>query len=203
MEILFSDKNIAVCIKPVGVDSEMEVPQALKEQLGGDIFPIHRLDKNVGGVMVFARTKAAAAQLSRAVQDGTLVKEYAALVHGSPPEQGDWEDLLFKDSGKNKVFTVQRMRKGVKKARLVFRCLCPGDQSLVHIRLYTGRSHQIRVQFASRGFPLVGDHKYGSRDDAASPMLFSCRLTFPFGGRQHCFEAFPDWAMGIEFVQFI
>ena len=202
MEILFSDRNIAVCIKPVGLDSESEVPEGLKEQLGGDIFPIHRLDKIVGGVMVFARTKGAAAALSKAVQDGSFVKEYAAMVHGTPPESGDWEDLLFKNSTQNKVFTVKRMRKGVKKARLVYRLVSPGSNSLVHIRLYTGRSHQIRVQFSSRGYPLVGDHKYGSRDEATAPMLFSCRVTFPFGGTIHCYEAFPEWASGKEFVQF-
>ena len=103
MEILYSDKNIVVCVKPVGLDSEMELPVALKEQLGGLIFPIHRLDKNVGGLMVYARTKQAAADLSRAVQEGTMVKEYVAMVHGTPPEKGDWEDLLWKDSRKNKV----------------------------------------------------------------------------------------------------
>ena len=153
MEILYSDKNIVVIVKPVGLDSEHDVPA----QLGGEIYPIHRLDKNVGGVMVYAKTKSAAATLSKAVQDGAMVKEYIAMVHGTPPEQGDWTDLLFKDSAKNKVFVVKKERKGVKKARLEFHRLSEGETSLVHIRLYTGRSHQIRVQFASRGFPLVGD----------------------------------------------
>lgn len=194
MELLYSDKQIVVAVKPVGLDSEKEVPAALAEQLGGEIFPIHRLDKNVGGVMVFARTKSAAAALSRAVQEGTLVKEYVALVHGTPPEQGDWEDLLFKDSGKNKVFVVKKLRKGVKPARLEFVRRTAGETSLVHVRLHTGRSHQIRVQFASRGFPLVGDHKYGSRDAATAPMLYSCRLTFPYRGESRCFEKYPEWA---------
>ena len=175
------------------MDSEMEVPAALKEILGGEIFPIHRLDKNVGGVMVYARTKSAAAALSRAVQDGKVVKEYVALVHGTPPESGDWEDFLFKDSRKNKVFVVKKERKGVKLARLEFDRLREGEQSLVHIRLHTGRSHQIRVQFSSRGFPLVGDHKYGSRDAATAPMLFSCRITLPWNGATKAFEACPDW----------
>ena len=194
MEILYSDKSIAVCIKPVGLDSETEVPAALKEQLGGEIFPIHRLDKNVGGVMVYARTKQAAAALSKAVQEGTMVKEYVAMVHGTPPETGDWSDLLFKDSSKNKVFVVKKERKGVKKARLEFTTLQAGEESLVRIRLHTGRSHQIRVQFSSRGFPLVGDHKYGSRDDKKDPMLFSCCITFPWKGEMKRFEALPDWA---------
>ena len=194
MEILYSDRDMAVCVKPVGLDSELEVPAALKEILGGEIFPIHRLDKNVGGVMVYARTKQAAAELSRAVQAGSMVKEYVALVHGTPPETGDWEDLLWKDSGKNKVFVVKRLRGGVKKARLEYRVLSAGECSLVRIRLHTGRSHQIRVQFSSRGFPLVGDHKYGARDSSPAPILFSCRITFPWRGQTKDFEALPDWA---------
>ena len=194
MEILYSDKHIAVCVKPVGLASEAEFPAAIKETLGGEVFPIHRLDKNVGGVMVYARTKQAAAALSKAVQEGTMVKEYVALVHGTPPETGDWTDLLFKDSGKNKVFVVKRERKGVKKARLEFRRLTEGDPTLVRIRLHTGRSHQIRVQFSSRGFPLVGDHKYGARDESPAPMLFSCKLTFPHMGKTMEFEKLPDWA---------
>ena len=193
MEILYSDKNYAVCVKPVGLDAEAEVPEKLKDTLGGEIFPIHRLDKNVGGVMVYARTKQAAAKLSKAVQDGQMVKEYVAMVHGTPPENGDWTDFLFKDSRKNKVFVVKKERKGVKLARLEFRRLRSGEKSLVHVRLHTGRSHQIRVQFASRGFPLVGDHKYGSRDEAAAPMLYSCRIRFPWGDETKVFECFPEW----------
>lgn len=191
MEILYQDKGIVVCVKPVGLDSEMELPAALTEAVGGEYFPIHRLDKNVGGVMVYARTKSAAAALSKAVQDGTLVKEYVARVHGTPPESGDWTDLLFKDSSKNKVFVVKKERKGVKKARLEFVRL---EENLVRIRLHTGRSHQIRVQFSSRGFPLLGDHKYGARDEATAPLLFSCCLTFPWQGKQVRFEKLPDWA---------
>lgn len=194
MEILYSDKSLAVCVKPVGLDSEQEVPAALIQALGGEIFPIHRLDKNVGGVMVYARTRQAAAALSRAIQEGSMVKEYVALVHGTPPETGDWEDLLFKDSAKNKVFVVKKERKGVKKARLGYRVLTSGPDSLVRIRLHTGRSHQIRVQFASRGYPLAGDHKYGARDDLSAPMLFSCRVSFPWQGSLQSYEALPDWA---------
>ena len=194
MELLYSDPHIAVCVKPVGLDSEHQLPEALKAALGGEIFPIHRLDQNVGGVMVYARTKTAAAQLSKAVQEGSMVKEYVALVHGTPPETGDWADLLWKDSAKNKVFVVKRERRGVKKARLEFTSLTEGERSLVRIRLHTGRSHQIRVQFASRGFPLVGDRKYGGRDEVTAPMLFSCRISFPWKGQIHSFEALPDWA---------
>ena len=194
MEILYQDQNIAVCVKPIGLDSEHQVPEALCQALGGEIYPVHRLDRNVGGVMVYARTKAAAAQLSRAIQEKTMVKEYVALVHGTPPETGNWQDLLFKDSRKNKVFVVKRSRSGVKEARLEYRRLTDGDPSLVRIRLHTGRSHQIRVQFASRGFPLVGDHKYGARDREKEPMLFSCRIAFPYNGSEKAFEALPHWA---------
>ena len=195
MEILYTDNHITALIKPVGMDSEAEVPAALKEQLGGEIFSIHRLDKTVGGVMVYARTKQAAAALSKTIQEGAMVKEYVAMVHGTAPETGDWSDLLWKDSKKNQVFVVKRERKGVKKARLEFvRLAAYENQSLVRVRLHTGRSHQIRVQFSSRGFPLVGDHKYGSRDEKTAPMLFSCRISFPYKGEICVFEALPAWA---------
>ena len=193
MEILYSDQNIIVCIKPVGLDSEKQVPELLKTKFGGDIYTVHRLDMNVGGVMVYTRKKQAAAQLSRSIQEGTMIKEYMATVHGTPPESGEWEDLLWKDSRKNKVFVVKRMRNGVKKAKLEFVRLTEGEASQVRIKLHTGRSHQIRVQFASRGYPLVGDHKYGSRDKKTAPMLYSCKITFPYQGKTVSFESTPDW----------
>ena len=193
MEILYSDPQIIVCTKPVGLDAEHEVPAALQEMMGGDIFPLHRLDKNVGGVMVFARRKKAAADFSRLIQNGEMIKEYVAQVHGTPPEEGVWEDFLFKDSRKNKVFVVKKQRAGVKAAKLSFFRATQGELSLVRVRLYTGRSHQIRVQFASRGFPLVGDHKYGARDTSATPMLWSYRISFPYGGKTVTFEKYPDW----------
>ena len=195
MEILYSDRDLAVCVKPVGLDSEAEVPMALQTALGGEIFPLHRLDKNVGGVMVYARTKTAAAALSKAIQNGEMVKEYVAKVHGNPPDEGILTDLLFKDSRKNKVFVVKKARAGVKEAKLQYRHLGDG---LVHVRLFTGRSHQIRVQFSSRGFPLVGDHKYGSRAEKTAPMLFSCRITFPYKGNIYRYSALPDWATQAE-----
>jgi 23S rRNA pseudouridine1911/1915/1917 synthase len=135
MNIIYSDRDLAVIIKPVGMDSEHQVPAAIVEKLGGEVFPIHRLDLNVGGVMVYARTKFAAAQLSKLVQEGQLVKEYRALVHGTPPEGGLLEDFLFKDSRKNKVFVVKKERKGVKKASLEYTRLTDADPSLVHINM--------------------------------------------------------------------
>jgi len=194
MDLLFVDKDIVVCVKPVGMDSEHGLPEELKKHLGGEIFTLHRLDMNVGGVMVYARSNTAAASLSAQIQRGEMVKEYVAMVHGTPPECGDWEDLLFKDSRRNKVFVVDRQRSGVKKARLEFKRLTEGEQSLVRIRLHTGRSHQIRVQFASRGFPLVGDHKYGARDSKTAPMLYSCSITFSWKGEEKTYTSLPHWA---------
>lgn len=194
MQFLYHDRDLAVVLKPVGLDSESAVPAAIISELGGECYTVHRLDLNVGGVMVYARTKSAAAALSRAIQEGAMVKEYVALVHGTPEETGDWTDLLLKDARKNKVFVVNRERGGVKKARLTYQRLTDADPALVRIRLYTGRSHQIRVQFASRKHPLVGDHKYGARDTHTAPMLYSCCLTFPWKGKELRFEHLPDWA---------
>ena len=195
MKIIFEDKNIVVLEKPIGLDSEREVPKKLKEQLGGEFFCVHRLDKNVGGVMVYARNKKSAAMFSRLIAENKMVKEYVAKVHGELENSGVFEDFLFKDSRKNKVFVVKRERKGVKYAKLEYDVLKQfDDTSLVHIRLYTGRSHQIRVQFASRGFPLVGDHKYGSRDKLTTQLLFSSKITFPYNNKIQSFETLPDWA---------
>ena len=195
MQIIHSDRDLAVIVKPVGLDSESAVPAAIREALGGEVFTVHRLDLNVAGVMVYARTKQAAAALSRLIQEGTLVKEYVARVGGVPEEHGDWTDLLLKDARKNKVFVVTRERGGVKKARLEYtRLETDGETSLVRIRLHTGRSHQIRVQFASRKHPLLGDHKYGAKDALTAPQLFSCCLTFPWKGQTLRFEQLPDWA---------
>ncbi len=194
MEILFQDKDIAVCVKPAGLDSQQQLPQKLQELLGGTFYTLHRLDLNVGGVMVYARNQETAAKLSALIARGEMKKEYVAIVKGTTPESATWEDFLFKDSRKNKVFVVKKERAGVKKAKLSFRTLSAGETSLVHILLYTGRSHQIRVQFASRKFPLLGDHKYGARDENKAPLLYSCRVSFPYQGKYVSFQALPVWA---------
>jgi 23S rRNA pseudouridine1911/1915/1917 synthase len=196
IEILYKDEHIVVCLKPVGVDSEGEgMPRLLKEQLGGEIYPIHRLDKAVGGLMAFARTKLAAGKLSAAVADRELEKEYYAVVSGKPEQpEATLEDLLYRDAAKNKSYVVKRMRRGVKSARLEYKLLESHEgESLLRIRLHTGRSHQIRVQFSSRGLPLLGDIKYGSKERRCSIALWSCRLAFkhPKTGKPMEFSANP------------
>lgn len=183
IELLYQDKDIVVCIKPVGLLSEKGgVPDILSRQCGEkEIYTVHRLDRAVGGVMVYAKSSAAAARLSAAMGTGGFSKEYLAVVHGCPEaESGTMQDLLFKDASKNKSYVVKRMRKGVKEASLEYRLLEEkNNMSLVRIRLHTGRSHQIRVQFSSRKMPLVGDVKYGSSNKDCDIALFSASLSFP------------------------
>lgn len=200
IEILEQTPGLVVCIKPVGVhaqgEAEADLPALLKRQLGCEIYPVHRLDQAVGGVMVFAKTAPAAAKLSQAIAGGTLQKEYLAVLGARPKDDsGELFDLLFHDRTKNKTYVVSRQRKGVKEAKLAYRVLdVQNGLCLVRIRLYTGRTHQIRVQFASRGIPLVGDGKYGSRKNAASPALWSYALTVPMGGAIARIRALPEAA---------
>lgn len=183
--ILKETAAFVVCLKPAGVSAQGEdaaaLPQLLKKQLKSEIFPVHRLDQAVGGVMVCAKTAKEAARLSACIAAGTFHKTYLAAVRGCPAETcGEWEDLLFHDRAKNRTYVVGRMRGGVKKARLAYEVLAAQDgKSLVRVRLYTGRTHQIRVQFASRGYPLLGDGKYGSRDHGCTCALWSHLLEFP------------------------
>ncbi|MBQ9760310.1 MAG: RluA family pseudouridine synthase [Clostridia bacterium] len=206
LNILYSDSEIFVVEKPANALSEEgtaenSLASALKEQNGGYIGVVHRLDRGVGGVMVYARTKSAAARLSAAVQSHALEKTYLAVIHGKPTEEhATLTDLLYHDRLKNKTFVVDRPRGGVKEAILDYELRKAWDDpalgtlSLVRIRLHTGRTHQIRVQFASRSHPLVGDRKYGAPSHG-DIRLFCHTLTFPHPktGKPTSFTLTPDW----------
>lgn len=189
MKLLYEDKYLLVAEKPANVLSEpseegTDVVSLLSEELQTPVFPVHRLDRNTGGAMVLAKNSSLAGKLSAAIQSREFQKEYFAVVKGKPEEpEGIFEDLLFKDSSKNKSFVVKRERKGVKKASLSYRVLASAEAngeeiSLVLVKLHTGRTHQVRVQFASRKMPLLGDGKYGSRDNRCETALWSARLSF-------------------------
>lgn len=172
------------------------MPRLLSEELGGDIYCVHRLDRAVGGVMVYARTSAAAAGLSRQITARQLHKEYLAVVQGRPVEDNSTlRDLLFWDRSKNKSFVVKRQRGGVKDAELEYSLIeALPELSLLRVILHTGRTHQIRVQFSSRAMPLVGDVKYGSRYKDCVLALWSHSLGFrhPTTGKAMSFSAMPE-----------
>ena len=198
MEILEQNAAYVVCIKPAGIPSQGEgldaMPVRLAAEVGGEIYPVHRLDQAVGGVMVYARTKQAAAALSRAIQEGRMEKDYLAVLTKPMAEaSGTLRDLLYHDRVKNKTYVVKRKRNGVKEAVLDYETLASGAEgTLVRVHLHTGRTHQIRVQFASRGCPLAGDGKYGGKGSA--PLLWSYRLAFPNprDGTMRIFERRPE-----------
>lgn len=202
IEIIYQDESVVVCVKPFGLLSQSDTKNSenlvsvLEGITGGKIFPVHRLDKETGGVMVFAKTSKAASTLSRQITEDLWHKEYIALVHGKPEtEKGIFEDLLFRDSGRNKSFVVKRERKGVRKAVLEYETLHT-EEGLTSVRviLKTGRTHQVRVQFASRGMPLVGDKKYGAKDDFPQLGLWSYCLEFkhPVSGETLSFNRLPE-----------
>ena len=190
MEILYEDKHIVVAIKPVGILSQADsggkesMVSVLSDMCQSDIYPLHRLDRDVSGVMVYAKTRFAAQRLSADIAKKRFLKVYIATVHGVPTEpSGTMQDLLFHDSKKNKTYVVKRERKGVKAALLEYTKEKTvqgeiGELTTVRVVLQTGRTHQIRVQFASRGMPLVGDRKYGAHDGAQHIALYSHKIGF-------------------------
>ena len=201
MDILYQDRRILGAVKPAGVLSTDEpggMPSLLRTFLGDEkacVRTVHRLDAAVSGVMVFARSARAASLLSEQIRERQFQKEYLAVVHGCPDvEQGTLTDLLLRDKARKMTMVVTQPGKGVQDAVLEYEVVAKTEcMSRVQILLKTGRTHQIRVQFASRGFPLVGDHKYGSRDEEKAPMLYSCCITLPYRGQTRQFSHFPQW----------
>jgi 23S rRNA pseudouridine1911/1915/1917 synthase len=203
MTVLFEDNDIIVCLKPRGVLSQGDDKghENMLSLLGGNVFPVHRLDRETEGVMVFAKNQKSAAAMSTLVQSHEQFrKEYLAVIEGVPEERsGELCDLLFHDVAKNKTYVVNKMRRGVKQAKLSYEVLETVEDGqgtprcLVRVRLYTGRTHQIRVQFASRHVPLVGDRKYGGSKSESGLALFAYRLSFchPITKEPLCFEAYP------------
>lgn len=195
MKIVFYDEDIIVCHKEWGELSECadgedknSLPRLIVEDLrergeeNTRVFVVHRLDRETEGVMVFARSSRAAAALSQSICDGEFVKTYLALCCGEVfPDRDTLCDLLYYDRKRGKSFVVARERRGVRKAELEYEVLGRGEgTSYLKIRLLTGRTHQIRVQFASRRHPLVADRRYGApKSEANAPALISHELTFP------------------------
>ena len=203
ISVLYRDRDLIMIRKPAGIPSQpdpsgqYDLLTALKLEYPAASL-IHRLDTPTGGVMVFGLTPKATAKLCTLVQDHTsFCKEYLAVL-SSPPfmNEGQLTDYLFHDKQKNRAFVADGKRKGCKEAVLDYRVLStlPDGHTLILVRLSTGRTHQIRVQFASRGFPLVGDGKYGSREKAPYIGLWAYRLTFPHPvtGKELTASAIPD-----------
>lgn len=198
MQVLYEDARILVCLKPSGVlstDEEGGMPQRLRDYLGSQtacVLTVHRLDAAVSGVMVFARSHKAASLLSEQIRSGAFRKEYLAVLDGHlPSREGILEDYLLHDRYARKTAVCTADTPGAQKAVLSYRVLSQTeDASLVHIALQTGRTHQIRVQFASRGCPVWGDKKYGSGTQNAPIALLSYRLSFlhPQSNTPVCFS---------------
>ena len=204
IEIIYQNKDFIVVNKPPLVPSQsdltgdsdaMTLASEMLKSLGenGKLWLIHRLDRVVGGLLVFARNPKSAAELSRIVRDNELYKGYLAVVEGEAPG-GELVDYLYKDSTTNKAYVVKNERKGAKLARLSYAPISRKDgKTLVDIDLKTGRFHQIRAQFSSRKMSLVGDKKYGSRDaKSRHPALFAYKLAFSLFGESYSLEAKPD-----------
>lgn len=183
--VLYKDNYFCICEKPPGIISESEgLPSLLASRIGRDAYPVHRLDQGTGGVCVLALSREACAAAANLFQSGKVRKEYLAVITGCPgTDSGKYTDMLYHDHRTNKTYVVDTQRKGVKKAecdwQLVSSVLWENHPlSLVRVQLYSGRTHQIRIQFAHRGLPLVGDRRYGGRIKSDYPSLWSASICF-------------------------
>lgn len=201
MEILYADRRVCVCVKPAGVLSTDEpggMPELLRAALGGEnpcVRSVHRLDRTVGGVMVYARSRMAASLLSAQLREGRFEKTYLAVVCGAPEKEADkLRDLLRRDRASRRTEVVSAPDKDTREAVLRYETLAAAEGlTLLRVALQTGRSHQIRVQFASRGTPLWGDGKYGRAEESGTVALWSHTLAFdhPETGERLTFTAPP------------
>lgn len=201
LEILYMDPDILVCIKPARVLSTDEpggLPSLVRTALGNekaDVRTVHRLDRVVSGIMVLARNAKAASELSRQIREDAFEKEYLAVVHGKPEaDAGTFTDLLYRDKARRMTMVASAPAKGVQEAILDYTVLNRTEEmSRVKVLLKTGRTHQIRVQFSSRGFPLVGERKYCTLEDPCEIALWSHRIGFvhPSTGKRMEFSKEP------------
>ena len=206
-EILFEDNHIIVVLKPQmtaccpdesrddNLLDQIKTYLKITYNKPGNAYAglVHRLDRPTGGVMVYAKTSKAAARLTEGLQTGDFEKRYLTVLCGTPePERGTLTNYLRKNTVNNLVYICTQTEEGAKFASLDYKVLeSKGKYSLAEVRLHTGRTHQIRVQFASRGLPLLGDGKYGSRCGRCTCALWSYRLSFPDGKGEAVFEAQP------------
>ncbi len=213
IKVLYEDKYLILCEKPAGMPSQPDMSgqddcQSCLLQKYPTVMLVHRLDTPTGGVMVFAKDKKTAGKLSSLVQnhdiDGVfgMAKTYLAVLPGDPQFcEGEIKDLLFHDKQKNKSFVAEKERKGVKQASLIWKRIAQSSDGklLIAVHLQTGRTHQIRVQFSSRGYPLCGDGKYGSRVKCPFIALWSYSLSFihPITKERISGVSIPDTECGI------
>lgn len=200
MKVYYEDNEIVVLEKPYGASSQesngVSVLSLLKE-MGIDAFCVHRLDTQTTGVMVYAKTSKSASFLSSQMSNRQFYKQYLAVCHGIPQKEGEMLDILYHDKFKNKSFVVKNKRTGCKEARLEFWTqgslkIDEKELSLVKILLHTGRTHQIRVQLSSRGYPLYGDGKYGAKDNGRIALhCHKIRFTHP-NGKEMEFVSIPE-----------
>ncbi len=214
MDILYEDNHCIAVVKPAGQavqddqSKDLSFLQALKNYLKeendkpGEAFVglVHRLDRPVGGVMVFAKTSKGASRLSEQFRSGRARKTYWAIVEGVPEEEsGRVIQWLYKDESKNTVISYERDTPNTKKAETDYRVLGMNNgRSLVEVKPLTGRSHQIRLAMKSLGCPIVGDLKYGSKKGLGNFIaLWARQLVFakPVGGEEVTVKADPNWPL--------
>ena len=191
IQIVYEDNHLLVVVKPPNMPTQADASGdpdlhstmkryiAEKYQKPGAVYLglVHRLDRPVGGLVVLARTSKAADRLSAQVREKTLARQYVAAVRGDPPQSGELRDWLLKDERTNTVRAVPAGTPGAKDAKLCFVRVAQAEGlSLLRVKLYTGRSHQIRVQLSHAGMPIWGDARYGGGRPGEQIALWGAHL---------------------------